>query len=570
VEIDEVKTLITERVDEVYKNLRTEQRRDEEFYELKFGKSIPLPKNMRVSLPNSARELVDIPLSHLLSGKVIATQPARRVGEEYEKMSMRVDGWLAGWIDMLLKESPSPLVMGMCYMLLRGEVVWKVVYDEDRWKSKDKLNNFPIRLIAVDPVKAFPHPTKGGRVIPINMVEHYKRTVGDIRETWGDLDALKSMRADAEVDWDEFWSDTQRCFLANGESIWEGGMQKNHYSFTPYVHFYAGLGQSSIDGDIETLARSIIYPYRDLLIIQARLLSQIESIIDLFAWPGVVKYGTFEVDHEIDFSQPGWEVRVSLPRAQAEIEFIRGLAPPQEVFALYGLVTSIIQGGGLQPAMRGEVAGRSGLQLEAAIGEGRRRWERTARNYENSLAVALGLGLRLIDTVIKEPVGIKTMEIKDGGKAVAGEVALKPTDINNYYVVDVSLEPEDEVETARRKALGADMQGRGVISWKGNLIRYHKMTPAQADEEIQRSLAEKFVMSSPEIASAMGFAAAEELGMLRELEGAEMAAEREKSEGKRLEKRGAPPIKQGPAYPAPGPAPYDMAASEIEQGLKNA
>ena len=222
--LQEIKDIIGEYKSR-YANLRAEQRLDEDFYELKFGKKVPLPeKAKRILMQDSARRRIDVHMHPLLNGRIRVRQPTRKEGVKYEEKSEMVERFFDGWVQMLKRMSPSPLDTGLMHGGLRGEFVWKVLYDDQSWmldkqekESEEsyqerlgvhKLNNFPLRLIAVEPTHCYLNSRQEASLVPLDVVESYKRNVGVIHQRWAnvpivDLSVFEGKKSSDEVDWDE-------------------------------------------------------------------------------------------------------------------------------------------------------------------------------------------------------------------------------------------------------------------------------------------------------------------------------------------------------------------------------
>jgi hypothetical protein len=105
--------------------------------------------------------------------------------------------------------------------------------DGDEWTIKDKV---PLLMQLRDVRYLYPGFGIDGLA---HMTEKWKRTVKDIRNTYGD-EMLPKLKPTDEVDWCEYWDKKQYCYWAGGEVV----AKADSGMVGPWPHTYGGVPYS--------------------------------------------------------------------------------------------------------------------------------------------------------------------------------------------------------------------------------------------------------------------------------------------------------------------------------------
>ena len=585
--VDEIRKL-AQNYKDYYNQLRLRQAIDNDFYELDYKAGVP--DIYQQITTDTARRWVEEGLKKFTLDNPIATVPPRKNVERYRKTEGNIEAFYNGWLASLASLQPDPVKQGAKYLLLRGEEYFKIQMDdsfygaEARTKAEkeqlaiDRLNNFPLLVSTPDPMNVYPS-TISRRLQPLKVCEWYLRTVEDVREdcernNWHWDEGSGDRKANETVLWFEYWSDEWRSFMVGGsledmQPIIHGDVVPNVYRFVPYIHTYSGYGSMDREGRPEYLARSIIFAKADLIKMQTRILSQTDTMVARFAWPHRDLVGDMEAIEQAF----GDKIQLSLspdvigrlPEG-VEIKTVEGESPPAGVFQHLATVSSMADPPpGLRQGVRGGVT--SGYGMNILDSDSKAEYKAPFKAHEDALAELLGLGARMVEKVIQQGVGIKTIKVQDGN-SLYGEERVKPEDINGYYSCKVELLTDSPEANDLRRDLGNRMQAQGVISHRTNLMKYQAMSAKEAEDEMAETLAEEILKQDPNLRAAIGRDALRRLGMKQ--------AEQEIENTEAQAKAGLTQQKQGAAQQGPvmkgrnGPEQVMPVALQAEQAGQQA
>ena len=539
--IDEIKALIQNRKT-YYSSLRIQQTLENEFYELAYDAKVP--KLYTQITPDTAREWINNGVKSFTLDNPRASVPPRKNTQQYRETEARIEAFYNGWLDFLSSLQPDPIKLNAVLILLRGECYFKILMDDtyygqdtkgmDKEEKEqlelDKLNNFPLIVKAPDPMNVYPSTTHE-RMVPKDVIEISPRTVEDVlqsceRNKWK-WDNPSKLKDTDEVEWVEYWSEKERCFLigkGNYEPVLTPEVQTNIYGFCPYIHAFSGYGVADYKGRPEYMARGILYGKLGLITLLTRAISQYDSLMGKYAWPHRQLKGDTEKIKK--FLKELGQLKLSpddiliLPEGVELVES-QGQAPPGGLFNLIQTVSSMVEGPPIlnAEAPQGVTAGYAMNILSMA---GKAMYKAPFKSLENSLGVLMGLGARLIENVIEEPVGIKTIKTTAKGKTY-GEETLKPEIIKKYYICDVALLSDAPEAMDMRSTQGKNLQLARVISHRTDLIKYQGMLAQEAEEEIAQVNAEEILKSDPTLRQAIGMDALKRLGFEQTGENIELA-----------------------------------------------
>ena len=530
--VKEIQTIINNR-QTYYAKLRTQQVLENEFYELTYDAKVP--KLYTKITPDTAREWINNGVKSFTLDNPRASVPPRKNAQQYRETEARLEAFYNGWLDFMSSLQPDPIKLNAMLILLRGECYFKILMDDKYYGQDtknmgkeekeqleiDKLNNFPLIVKAPDPMNVYPS-TIHERMIPHDVVEIYSRTVEDVLDScqrnkwhWDNPNGLKD---DDEVIWAEWWDAKERCFMVGSsigslESVLKPAVQTNIYDFCPYVHAYSLYGVTDSKGRPEYMTRGILYGKLDLIKLFTRAISQYDSLIVKYAWPHRQLRGN--TDKVKKFLKDVVKLQLSpddilvLPEGVELVES-QGQVPPTALFNWIQTVSSMVEG---PPILNAEVPPgiTAGYSMNILSSAGKAMYKAPFKSLENALGVLMGLGARLIEDIIQEPVGIKTIKTTENGK-IYGEEVLKPEDIKKYYICDVALLSDAPEAMDVRSTQGKGLQLARVISHRTDLIKYQGMSAQEADDEIAQVNAEEILKSDPNLRQAIGVDALKRLG----------------------------------------------------------
>jgi len=520
--VDEIIKLRTER-EGYYEKLHKQQKEDNKLYELAFDAKIPKKLGYRQITPPTARDWVDIGVNHFTLDNPKSYVPPTKDSDAARAQAGKLENFDNFWLKQLtrqIKENARKL-------LARGECFWKTILDDTYYavdSSKlpedeasaleaSKLLHFPLIVTTPDPINVLASPIEHD-YIPEDVIEYYGRMVAEVRELcrrngWK-WDTNK--KSTDTVMWTSYYSDKWRCFLVDNEALLKGGVQGNYLKLCPYVHVPAGYGLESYEGKPEYTYRSVLYRVTDMIKAEARGLSQHDAIAARYAWPWPKLSG--DMDKAKAFY--GGEMPTFSPDEVAqvpdgvELELIQGQqAPP----GLFEHATRIGMRAQPPPIMSGynPTGVHSGVHAEDLVATAKPHYKDAFKYHEIGLAKVLGVGKRLLETVFKDTVTVRTFGVGDEGHSTNYET-LKPEDINGHYYCEVTLLADPPEALDVRKTLGANLHRSGDISLRTSLIQYQDMTGDEADDEMAEMRAEK-LLDHPAMLEMMGLDAMKRLGM---------------------------------------------------------
>ena len=522
-----------------YQQLHQDQIEADDFYELVFDADVP--SDYPVRMPDTARNWVDAGVRNYTLDNPTTRFYPRKDTEAARKdvsiLEMFGNFFLLREIVRIKRAAKKELKRGEAFIRINMDASYFGTNDENR------LFHFPLFLTIPDPINVYCNPAHDG-LVPKDVIEEFKITVAEARALceangW----KWKTRKADdKEVTWRMYHDANWRCFLIDSEPVLSPEVQPNILGFCPYVHIDAGIGDESYEGKPEYLHRSIIWPRRDMLKMEVRNLSQMDSILQRYAYPRYkVTLGDANTDiirqlypdGKVPTDPSKWLYDVE-NRVKTEIQ--QGEQPPPGLFNQLQMIQNYsspptVMSGGRPTGVY------SGQHQELLMSTAKPIYKDPFKNLEDGLAVIVGMGLRIIEKVYNYPVQIKDFSDNEN----RNYLQIKPSDIKGHYDCEVQLLAEPPEATDHRKYLGANFQRGGIISLYTALREYFDMSEKEAIDEIARIFAEKG-LSSVGALDVMAKDAMSRLGMDKELE---LLNEAQKNAAKDI-----PPPKEGLETPS--------------------
>jgi hypothetical protein len=534
VTLEYINKLATQRKSD-YNTLREEQKKDDELVE--GVEDIGIKKPFKTVRTGKARGIIYTLAERIFTDNPTDVTEPRRATKVEEERNTRRKLWINARMNQLMQDSPNPIdenkikgpMRGECFFKLTHNPEWlDLYYNEPKGKNKKEewetslIDKVPVVWSAPDPMVVYPSPVQD-RGVPRDVIEIYPRTVEDVQASWPNWSNLKNRKMSETVEWREYWRADVRCFLADNEPVLKGEVQPNPYGFVPYVHVYAGFGYKSYEGKLETLARSLLYPLRDLLMEYQRMESYLDSLIALYAFH-IIKVRARSLEEARAEAtrtklEPGeiWEEVIG-SNGVMELEKLieKGVEPPQSLFAYLAHIENMIEQRTFTSLLSGHAS--EGITSGVAL-SGRTDWARATyasfvKNLAAGLSRAVGMELRMIEKFVKRSVTIKGL-MPQGDKQNWAELVMSPEDINGNYDVKMEFKTTDPSRDVVLSQEGSRLYRGKEISLYTNLSKYQGVKDPQA--EMVRLGAERYIENSQMIQSVLDQKIAEDWGLEDEI-----------------------------------------------------
>lgn len=523
--VEDIKRLLEER-EAFYSRLHQEQKTDAEYYELTFKAGVPENLGITQRTPPTARKWVDVGVNHFTLDNPRARVISRGESDTARAKDSVVESFLNFWLRQIITQIKDAARKLLC----RGQIFFSIGID-DRYLGVDmskmsveeveefeekRLRHFPLRVTVVDPINAYPSMSCYG-FVPSDFIESYNITVGQAQylceqNNWKWKTDKKSTEF---IPWISYVSPDSRCFLLDGKPVLKPAIQPNVLKFCPYVLVPAGFGIASHEGKPEYEYRSIIYPIRQALKLQARVFTQVDSIASRLSWGWIKIRGRKE---DVERLYPGGQITLEpftiireIP-GEVEVSIESGESPPTGLLQQLAMIGDIANPpsilGGVRPAGVYSAQG-----LEDLFATAKPLYKSAFKNLEDGLAVLMSMGLRIIDKVYGHDVGFRDFSLNEGRSIKK----LRPSDIDGHYDCEVQLLAEPPEASDIKKTMGTNFQKAGVISHLYNLVHYHDLSLEEALNEIAQIYAEQ-AMKQQGMLEATARDALKRLGMKQVLE----------------------------------------------------
>jgi len=513
---EEIKKLEKYLIDDFHGARVSQQREEQQFYDDKFP--VPMIKPPQyLSRTGTSKWLIDGPAAHIITRNPQVFVDPKRETDKARESANKVNLLENHWVKRILMQSPQPFKEHVKDLLLRGEGWIHPVLNENWDKSPDIL---PVLFLIPDPLNIFASPEEEYG-IPKQVIVRYERSpylVEMMYPKWSNPKNAGSNKRKKTVEWLEYWDKDVRYFEADGVPVLKNEINPNIYGFVPFIHSYSGFGRRSPGGNPETLVVGRINKVKDLLIQECAINSDIDSTHHLFAHPHrtlIVPAGTEFNEEEFkghaDFGAGILSV-VFLP-AGATFDEGQRLEPSEKAFILMQSIRARIFTEA-PPIMSGLPQGSSGRQEDIVGANFIRRFDSIVEETEKAFAKALDQGRNILKKVPTWLPITQWLEKPEGGSK---EIIITEKDIDACAPSRIELKSADPIEDDRKLMAGRALYEGGIINWEEFLVEYAGYTPDKAKKIMQKTIAEKVVMTNPLILELIARKAMEQLGMTEEI-----------------------------------------------------
>lgn len=306
-EVGDILELDSQLESDIYGGISSLFRKDQRYYELDFLSELGLPTEFAadgIVLP-TARDIVDVATDHTDISNARVSVNRKGITNVADEEAEMLRKFYLGVIYKTNTESPiSPWRVGAKHYWLHGVTFFKTLWDADRWPNKpiqrsgesdkdfekritewqgETSPKMPIVVQAVNPWNVRPDPDHISREF---YIEKHEKTVFNMKRRYPKWSNPEGKQIGQDVVWTEYWDKDYKCFLADGEPVLpRGGVVKHNYGFLPYVEIDSGLGNQSLDSDIEMKWVGLLRYMFDILKSQSRNYSVSDVINMKGAWP---------------------------------------------------------------------------------------------------------------------------------------------------------------------------------------------------------------------------------------------------------------------------------------------
>ncbi len=493
--VDDIRKL-KEAYKELYTDTKTEQEKDQSFYDDTF--KVPEVKSPhKVVRSGLGRRIVDSPAEQMVTSNPQAFFEMLKGKEEIkDRLASEVNDWFS-W---LKRENPNPFKESIKNKLLLGVNYIRISHNETWVTGKKEKMGMPVIFLLIDPrvIKASPEEDEDG--IPRSVIVEYERQPIDVLVRYPNW--KRPNGKNGKVQWFEFHDKDTLYYEADDVPVRHEG---NIYGVTPFVRSFSGFGRSAPDGNMASLIVGDLRFVRDLIQEECARRSDISSIFRLFAHkpktlivPVGTKLNKNQLARELSFGAYDLNV-LELPKdatfSDEQIE-----EPSAEAFAYLAEVTARIERHN-PLVMAGFPFGTSGRQQDITASAAMRRYDTVMENTSTEWAKAVEVAFRIIDSV-----------------PTLSAPKLHKGDLDSTFRCDVKLKAPDPIEEDRKATLGSRLLQNGEIDPVTNLVEYKNYTEERAKEILVDRLKWKVLLESPDIAELIGLRAAEKSGMARDLQ----------------------------------------------------
>lgn len=523
-----------------YRNAFTAFAEDDNFYEGLLEDSVELPEGFDVTIPTTARAIIDEAVDNVEPYDMHVRYAPRSFTLAGQQDAEAVSRFLKNmWVWIRSKNSDIDILRDFIKNLFKnGKGVLKIVPDWTLWPSlseeeeeklrsygkagdlqrrveiikKMRSENFPIIARSMSPRHIMEDPTMDARKLWV--IEKYETSIQEIRNRFVKYDPILELPEPYNYNitelWTAWWVDDNgaihegRHFIFINEEMVEN--EPNPFWDVPYVIKHSGFGTETYDGKPEYKATGFYTrQVKSMLRAEIRRISHFDALMQQLAFPIALLPDVLEGQ---DFETAPGSVNYVPDEVMANAKniYLQAQLPAPEYMQSLNMISSQIERGTTQRAVRGAgVPGTdSAAQLAMITSQAKLRLEPIKKATEEAVDMVNSMVLRFIEEIFKAPVSVFCAE-PDGPE----KYVLKPTQIKGRYRTRTTFMPNEEQVKERKLVLMTDAMA------KAQLNPYDAMVMAGVEnpmEIISRNLAYK-IMAEPAVMRQLGKGFLKELGL---------------------------------------------------------
>ncbi len=500
--LEEIKEDLWPKCEKHYGELGDIFDKDDDWYELQFKNLLNLPLKFKaegIVLP-TARDVVDTFVDNIdiSNARVFVNRKgtSQKSADEVEMLRK----FYLGLIHRTNVESEiSPWRVVAKHYAMHGLGVFKDVWDADRWPDKpaqqkgesedayaermDKWRSethqsLPIVIQAVHPKCIFPDPSYGGSGF---IFEKQIRKCFAIKKRWPNWKNPKGTDLTGDVEYIQYWDDTYRCDLLDGEpALRAGGVVKHNYGFIPYVLIDSGLGNVSDDNDPVKRYVGLLRYIFDLLVSESKDFSISDIILKRAAWPWMTGEGK-DAGRITELDQSYGELNI-LPEG-VKIEEHVSEVPPDALNQHLYRTSDYIAAHAAPRSVRGlsETGVRSGADRRLIIAQAAARYQYSADAFKNGTAKVLINCARLLKNVIPGDVRVWARTPTD-----EFDVIVEKDKLDEPFTCYVEFAPISEEDEYRRHDDLERLAASGIVTPQWARTQMSNVDPQAMEIEVEK------------------------------------------------------------------------------------
>lgn len=470
---------------------------DDRYYEGDIAKYVFTPDGYEVTIPTTARAIVDEAVDNIVPDDLLITYAPRGIGEKPETdadLCRRV--LKAAWHYWRAVSSDSDPVQDFAKNLFKhGKAVFKVAPDWSLWPTLDdegeadlrampakqkkkaikmlkelRQRHFPVAVRSLSPSNIMEDPTVSTR--KLWCIERYEEDLTEVCNYYPQIAEkyhLNGYYYDAGVAqvheiWTAAYVDNKGRFHKGKHWVFVDRErvlnEDNELGDLPYVIRHSGFGTEMYTGEPEKKSVGFFTAQvRSMLLAEARRFTHIEAIITQSAFPVAMVDEEMSTD-TLDFS-PG--AVNFIPEGQFEHLdkfWLKTPMPDPNYFQSLQNIASQIERGTTQKAIRGAgVPGTtSAAQYNTLTAQAKLRLDPVRRATEQAMSEVNALALYFIDKIFATSVSINAAE------APTSRYTVGPGNIKGHYVNQVTFQPNEDAVKERKMMLANEAISKGGYS----------------------------------------------------------------------------------------------------------
>lgn len=469
---------------------------DDNFYEGTLEDVIELPEGFDVTIPTTARAIIDEAVDNVEPYDMLIRYAPRSFGKNAQQDAESVSRFLKNvWLYWRQKNSDIDVLRDFIKnMFKNGKGIFKIVPDWTLWPSLDEVEenelymeggkaavksradlieqlrkeNFPVVCRSLSPRHVIEDPTMDARKLWV--IEQYDTSIDEIRNKYAkfipELTIPEPYNYTVRELWTATWVDDRgrvhpgKHWIFVNETLVHGPFP-NPYHDVPYIIKHSGFGVESYDGKPEKKATGFFTrQVKSMLRAEIRRVTHFDALMQQMAFPIAMFPDTME---DIDFdTSPGAINYVPMElMEQAKNIYLQAQLPDAAYMQSINMIQNQIERGTTQRAIRGAgVPGTdSAAQLSMITAQAKLRLEPIKRATEEAVDMVNYLVLRFINEIFGEPVSVFGAE-PDGPDMYT----VKPEHIKGRYRTRTSFMPSEEQIKERKLVLVTDAMAKAKLN----------------------------------------------------------------------------------------------------------
>jgi hypothetical protein len=467
---------------------------DVAFYEGTLDEFIEVPEGFEVTIPTTARAVVDEAVDNVNPADVIVFYPARNKTQTAATDADTIRRWSRGlWKHWRKRGNDIDIVRDFLKNLfMSGKACFKVAPDWYLWPQLDekveqalmekggkeevlervktieriRSENLPIFCRSISPSCIMEDPTVGVRKLWV--IERYHSSIAEVRNTYAiDMPELRDYYSGTfpihevwtatYIDWNGNLVKGKHMVFVNWEVVRD---EENPYDELPYVIKYSGFGREAYEGRPEFKAVGFYTRQnKSMFLAEMRRHTQFDAIMQQSAFSVAFLPDSVDQEH-IDFSPGAVNFVSDDVMAVTDKIWIKPKLPDAEYLSSLQMIGNQIERGTVQRALRG--AGVPGTDSAAQYGmigaQAKLRIESAKQACEEAMSTVTELALKYTDLVFKADLSVFV------GEELADSYRIGPSNIRGRYGISIQFQPNEDAIKERKLVLANDAIAKGGLS----------------------------------------------------------------------------------------------------------